>query len=395
MALKALQGLAGVLVVAMIGCGSQQPEGGAPSVGIAKQRLTTGWNYTGSLSSGPPSEGRIWHTATVLPSGKVLVIGGLDPSTSNEQGNAWLYDPGMGTWSAAGTMIDARDSHTATLLSSGKVVVTGGYSASSGVTNSVEIYDPVMNSWAAASPMTYARIGHSAVEVVISTTPTVQRRLLVMGGDDSSNSEQPYAELYDEANDSWTPATDMLTARAFFGAVVLSSGHVLVEGGTSFFNVIDDTEEYDPVMDSWSPGGHLMTGRTGHTATLLSSGKVLVTGGYSSSGGLSDAEVYDPAALMPSWGSAGSMPYNTAYTNLGRVNHAAVRLSTNEVLVAGGNGNAVNKSTVLYDPTTNSWSSSVDMNDARENHTLSLLSSGNVLVVGGNYAPESAEEYTP
>jgi hypothetical protein len=64
------------------------------------------------------TSGHSGHTATLLPSSKVLIAGG---------GNyiAELFDPGTGTFSLTGSMLVPRTFHTATLLPSGQVVVTG------------------------------------------------------------------------------------------------------------------------------------------------------------------------------------------------------------------------------------------------------------------------------
>ena len=84
----------------------------------------TGWVATGSLAT---ARGR--HTTTLLPSGKVLVVGGNDESGGLFTGylsSAELYDPATGSWSSTGSLHTARGDHTATLLPNGKVLVAGG-----------------------------------------------------------------------------------------------------------------------------------------------------------------------------------------------------------------------------------------------------------------------------
>ena len=82
-------------------------------------------------------------------------------------------------------------------------------------------------------------------------------------------------------------------------------------------------------------------------------------------------------------------------------------LGTGNVLVSGGTaGTASNPSTItsaiLYNPATNSWTTTGSMNTARERQTMDVLASGQVLVAGGesftNHAGtplSSAELYTP
>ena len=88
------------------------------------------WTATGSLADGD----RANHTATLLPSGEVLVAGGYGCvdrtgtvcNSSGELLTAQLYDYGAKTWSDTGSMNVARSYHTATLLPNGKVLAVGG-----------------------------------------------------------------------------------------------------------------------------------------------------------------------------------------------------------------------------------------------------------------------------
>jgi hypothetical protein len=91
---------------------------------------------------------RASHTATLLPDGRVLLVGGEgDASTSAgfALASAELYDPASGTWSATASMAAARREHTATLLPDDRVLVASG--TGDGIDGSVlapsaELYDP-------------------------------------------------------------------------------------------------------------------------------------------------------------------------------------------------------------------------------------------------------------
>src|SRR6516225_4614266 len=103
------------------------------------------FNNTGSLITA-----RFIHTATLLPNGKVLVVGGT-PDFTTPLSSAELYDPASGTLTATGTLNNARFFHTATLLPNGKVLVAGGTAVGSGNAgnglSSAELYDPASGTW--------------------------------------------------------------------------------------------------------------------------------------------------------------------------------------------------------------------------------------------------------
>jgi hypothetical protein len=80
------------------------------------------FSLTGSLNTA-----RSHHTATRLLNGQVLVAGGLaEHVTLTTLTSTELYNPATGTWALTGFMATARAAHTATLLPDGCVLVVGG-----------------------------------------------------------------------------------------------------------------------------------------------------------------------------------------------------------------------------------------------------------------------------
>jgi len=56
--------------------------------------------------------------------------------------------------------------------------------------------------------------------------------------------------VYDASTSQWSPAADMLTARAFHTATLLNSGQVLVTGGLTFdYAILSTCELYDPITN--------------------------------------------------------------------------------------------------------------------------------------------------
>ncbi|XXF80164.1 kelch repeat-containing protein [Myxococcaceae bacterium GXIMD 01537] len=131
---------------------------------------------TGTFSAaGSMSVPRRRHTTTLLANGKVLVAGGRAAGSSGigSYSSAEVYDPATSTWSATGAMSVIRVFHTATLLANGKVLVTGG--TSGGGLTSAEVYDPATGTWSTAGSMSVARSAHVAVRLA-------NGQVLVMGG---------------------------------------------------------------------------------------------------------------------------------------------------------------------------------------------------------------------
>ncbi len=73
-------------------------------------------------------------------------------------------------------------------------------------------------------------------------------------------------------------------------------------------------------------------------------------------------------------------------------------LSNGKVLVTGGRAVDDFKSAELYDPLTETWTTSESMNNEQGRHTASILKNGRVLVAGGSNDGgylDNAELYIP
>ena len=81
------------------------------------------------------------HTATLLPNGKILIVGGMGTS-KDVLSKPELYDPVHGTSTLIGIAELHRDGHTATLLNDGRVLIVGGSNLDwSGPVSGAMLYD--------------------------------------------------------------------------------------------------------------------------------------------------------------------------------------------------------------------------------------------------------------
>jgi Kelch motif len=119
------------------------------------------WVSTGKLNTA-----RYFHTATLLPGGKVLVAGGYAGPSVLSTNSAELYDPETSIWSVTGSLFTPLVFHTATLLANGKVLVAGGNTSfappSFGVTGSSALYDASTGTWSNTGSLNGATNSHTA-----------------------------------------------------------------------------------------------------------------------------------------------------------------------------------------------------------------------------------------
>jgi large repetitive protein len=246
---------------------------------------------------------RVGHTATLLNdgSGRVLVAGGGispevlfgpvgDPGTASAE----LFDPTSGQFTPAGNNMSAsRIYHTATLLPTGDVLLEGGTNGGSALG---DLFSPANNMFTATSTGGTTTL-HLAAALLQDGT------VLLTGGEGLGppcEFTAPWASsknalLFNSSDTTFSETNDMSSARVSHTATLLTTGETLIAGGAtnsamcdrgigkSTFGSVQSAELFNS-SGTFTPTGIMETARAAHTATLLSNGKVLVVGGLDGNG---------------------------------------------------------------------------------------------------------------
>jgi hypothetical protein len=236
---------------------------------------------------------RFGFTATLLPNGRILVVGGGWGSAPAQ--TAELYDPATGTSEPVNHPLTPRYYGAAVALSDGRVALVGGEDKDGTAIRAIEIYDPKTNTFT---------LGGDAVEGRFRPAVASLRdgRILMAGGVPYSRSNEAFGsiEIYDPAVGQSAVAGRMETERSFAQAVSLKDGTILLAGGyrpneAGEWTVLQTAELFDPVAGTVSTAGPMAGARTAHAAVGLLDGRVLLVGGWNhSTGQLATAEVYVP-----------------------------------------------------------------------------------------------------
>jgi hypothetical protein len=159
----------------------------------------------------------VGHTASLLPSGRVLFAGGTTVGADLAQ----VWDSvGLGP---TGRMRSPRTGHSATVLDSGDILLAGG--ASWGESQaSAETYAWGKGTFEAVGTMTQPRSNHAATRLVTGD-------ILMTGG-----TVQKAVEVYSQSDRAFRGAGDLIVARSRHAAVLMPSGKVLLAGGVDATN---------------------------------------------------------------------------------------------------------------------------------------------------------------
>ncbi len=312
-------------------------------------------------------ERKMLHTSTLLSDGKVLICGGAEIGLGllgealyayEPLSSADVYDPQTENTIRVGSLNVKRLYHTATLLHNGKVLITGGidwidvYRGIFDSTATAELYDPVTKTFSSTGSMLEKRYGHQA-------TLLSDGRVLITGGLDDY-----LPEIYDPVKGIFTATAGSLTGNRTYGAaaIMLQDGKMLVTGGQSFHkidratsvnipgSILKTGETMNPSTSNFTLiNQDMTTSRKNHTMTLLDDGRVLIAGGEGGDGsspvGLSSSEIYNPAGGGTFTGGA-SMTMN-------RYGHSATKLQP-VLLYRAGTAN-FNATTTVTEGTGANW----------------------------------------
>jgi hypothetical protein len=220
---------------------------GVPRAGVTETIDSDAGNGTA-----PQTDGGGFANFGVVPRtyGYKLMRAGYQTVNGTIAVNSDTTVPGVvspNAFAATGSMTTPRAFHTATLLPDGRVLITGGMTTMTGnaVTDSAELYIPSQRTFTSAGRMTTARIGHPA-------TLLRDGRILIAGG----SRDTARAELYDPQTGTFTATGEMHGGGT---ATLLQSGQVLMAGGwidaTAYPATVANPELYDPTTGTFSATG--------------------------------------------------------------------------------------------------------------------------------------------
>ena len=342
------------------------------------------------------------------------LIDGISADSVHAQLTANFSDYGKEVAHKSPYLGETRFGHDTTLLDDGRVLVSSGYMGTfkddelfGFPSVSYQIYDPLTATWTFMGPVTSYDPLTSILTVTDPSDPTASDipelapstppnrlpdgRFVTVANLGSREIGAPHNALavFDTDTDEWTHLSDVPTDRGSASMIALNDGRALVVGGADIFtrsspsddvypDTMDTVEAYDPDSGEWQTLQPINEAAVQLTLVHLSDGRVMAVGGVSDIDSMlvtDRAEIFDPAT--DTWTL-------TAEMNVSRILPEVIVLKDGRVLATGGIFPQTDiPDSETYNPDTDEWTAAGAMTQPRSNHTLTLLPDGHVLAVGG------------
>ncbi len=165
----------------------------------------------------------------------------------------------------------ARSAHAQIVTTANQFTVIGGHVNGFDMTKNAEIFNSSTKTWTTSTSCDFRDMSFVA--------KLNNGKYLIGGGCSSSLGVGQLAtsEIFDPANNSFTPAATMNVARTNVCAATLKDGRVLVVG--NWYNTADNAEVYDPVANTFTLTGACMVARSLPVIIPTNDGGAIVCGG--------------------------------------------------------------------------------------------------------------------
>lgn len=189
--------------------------------------------------------GRAWHSLVTLKDGRAMAIGGYNNIDASILSSIEFFCPKKWEWTVADFALPwGLHAHTATVLHTGHVLIVGGWDSKgfNGRVSSCLIYDPDTDEIKLVRSMPVPRFGHAA-------SLLHSGHVLVTGGGDVDYGTRIQSITYDPDADTWSPAPNLARERERCECVVTPSGVPVIFGDShaEFYAV----EKLDVANSKW------------------------------------------------------------------------------------------------------------------------------------------------
>jgi hypothetical protein len=208
-----------------------------------------------STLTGALEEEHDWAATALLNDGRVFVLGGGQLPTVGSE----VWDPATGAWSRGGGPLDPRlGGQTATRLPDGRVLIVGGQTGTLGddafppPLSNTDIWDAATMLYDSSGSLEVGRERHTA-------TLLPDGDVLIVGGvgarvPDDVETSIAAAELWDASTETFNSAGQAPVGHALHTATLLDDGRVLITGGLLRIQLTEPVVYTDTASaEIWAP----------------------------------------------------------------------------------------------------------------------------------------------